>query len=96
MITKKYYLGKAFAHEFATKLENNKFTASNSFSQFELTLTQVMPPDLTDTFFHQLLRKLLKEDMFREFMPYDQLLQSLFVLFHIDQISKATFANEVN
>jgi hypothetical protein len=26
--TKKHYLAKAFAHEFATKLENNKFTSS--------------------------------------------------------------------
>ena len=32
LITKKYYLGKAFTHELATKLENNKFNRVSNCS----------------------------------------------------------------
>jgi hypothetical protein len=49
-------LAKAFAHEFATKLENNLFMNSpGSISKnpyIDLNLNQVIHPELIDTFFH--------------------------------------------
>jgi hypothetical protein len=78
LVTKKYYFGKAFSRELGTKLENNKFTKSSCGNgqapYFDLTLQQVIPPDLIDSFFHQITRRLLKEEKLKEFMETDSFL----------------------
>jgi hypothetical protein len=111
---KKYYLGVAFANEFALKLENNKFvnrvgsssSTSTSASVSEsrsgtpispttqkysgssqyqnLSLTQIMHIELSNTFFHSLLQKVLREGKYKSLLSNEELLQSLFVLFHIE------------
>lgn len=50
--------------------------------------------DLLESFFHQLLRRLIKDDKFQGFMDTEQLLQSLFVLFHIEHLAKSKFAGQ--
>jgi len=116
---KKYYLGVAFANEFALKLENNKFvnrigtTSSastsaslsecksgtpispttqkfSSSSQYQnLSLTQIMHIELSNTFFHSLLQRILREAKYKTLLSNEELLQSLFVLFHIEQNSRS-------
>ena len=124
---KKYYLGVAFANEFALKLENNKFvhsrggsssTASTSASVSEsrsgtpispstqkyssssqyqnLSLTQIMHIELSNTYFHSLLQRILREGKYKCLLSNDELLQSLFVLFHIEQNSRSQFASDIN
>lgn len=61
-----------------------------------LTLNTAIHFDLVNTFFHQLLRRLIGQDDFKKFMQSDQLIQSLFVLFHIEPNSNTKFASEFN
>ncbi|CDW75624.1 UNKNOWN [Stylonychia lemnae] len=101
VLTKKHYLAKAFSNELATKLENNKFTKTQNCSPLansfmDLNLNQIIPQDLINSFFHQVIRNLLKEKSLHEFMDSEQFLQSLFVMFHIDQRSKVQFSTDVN
>ena len=112
---KKHYLGKAFAKEFAIKLDNNKITkpptselytvssgnsscsttSSNGGSQKlsttksggvyqNMSLNQILYPELVDSFFHNILRRLLKNEDLKSLMETESFMQSLFMLFHIE------------
>lgn len=127
IIYKKYYLCKAFAREFAIKLENNKLakplsdsirqvpsnssnsTADTSHSNQKcspstktssvystMSFNQILHPELIDTLFNQLVRALLKNKEFIKMMDGEDFMQSLFMLFQIEQRSRSEFANEIN
>jgi hypothetical protein len=130
ILYKKYYLGKAFAKEFAIKLDNNKIakhaqgglsqTPSNSSTSTAaeslnngnssvsppvsksstayqcLNLNQILHCELVETFFHHLVRRLLKNEEFQKLMDAETLMQSLFMLFHIEQNSRSEFASDIN
>jgi hypothetical protein len=49
-----------------------------------------------DSFFHHFMRGVLKEEKFKEFMSFNQVMEALFVLFHIDLSTKIQFASHVN
>jgi hypothetical protein len=42
------------------------------------------------------LRALLKEEKFKEFMSFNQVMEALFVLFQIDLSIKTQFASHIN
>jgi hypothetical protein len=80
---KKHYFSKAFSKEFQTKLDNNKFQQGQSSNSRcssplshltaykDLNLCQILPPELRDSFFHQLVKNMFKEDAFKEYMDSD-------------------------
>ena len=61
-----------------------------------LNLNQVLHPELVESFFHHLIRRLMKNEKFLEMMDSETLMQSLFLLFHIEQNERCEFANEIN
>ena len=103
---RKHYLGKALSLELAHKLENNSLTRpcfSGSGQQQQLSspysnlsLNTAIHPELVETFFHQLLRRLIKDEEFKTYIAVDQLVHSLFTMFHIEANAKSRFAAEFN
>lgn len=61
-----------------------------------MSLTQIMHIELSETFFHHLLKKILHEGKYKTLFGNDEMLQSLFVLFHIEQNSRSQFASDIN
>lgn len=61
-----------------------------------LSLNSAIHPELVETFFHQLLRRLIKDEEFKNYIAVDQLVQALFMLFHIETNVKSRFAAEFN
>lgn len=61
-----------------------------------LNLHNAIHYDLQNTFFHQLLKKLIGNDQFKRFLATDQLINSLFQLFNVETASKSRFAGEFN
>ena len=69
----------------------------NNSSQYQnMSLAQIMHIELKDTFFHSLLQRILREEKYKLLLGNDELLQSLFVLFHIEQNSRSQFASDIN
>ena len=69
----------------------------NNASQYQnMSLAQIMHIELKDTFFHSLLQRILREEKYKLLLGNDELLQSLFVLFHIEQNSRSQFASDIN
>jgi hypothetical protein len=52
--------------------------------------------ELSNTYFHSLLQRILREGKYKCLLSNDELLQSLFVLFHIEQNSRSYFASDIN
>jgi hypothetical protein len=52
--------------------------------------------ELSNTFFHSLLQRILREAKYKTLLSNEELLQSLFVLFHIEQNSRSQFASDIN
>ena len=61
-----------------------------------MSLNQILHPELQDTFFHQLVRRLLKNEEFKKMMETESFMQSLFMLFHIEQSSRSDFTSDIN
>lgn len=104
---RKHYLGKSFSLELAHKLENNSLTrpcySGTSQQQQQLSspysnlsLNTAIHPELVETFFHQLLRRLIKDEEFKTYIAVDQLVHSLFTMFHIEANAKSRFAADFN
>lgn len=55
-----------------------------------------MHVELNETFFHHLLRRILRENKYKALLGNDEMMQSLFVLFHIEQNSRSQFASDIN
>ena len=70
---------------------------NTSSSQYQnLSLTQIMHVELNETFFHHLLRRILRENKYKVLLGNDEMMHSLFVLFHIEQNSRSQFASDIN
>jgi hypothetical protein len=61
-----------------------------------LSLNMALHHELVETFFHQLLRRLIKDDSFRRFIDSEQLIQALFMLFHVEAAAKSRFTGDFN
>jgi hypothetical protein len=49
-----------------------------------MSLNQILYPELVDSFFHNIVRRLLKQEDFKSFLDTESFMQSLFMLFHIE------------
>jgi hypothetical protein len=49
-----------------------------------MSLNQILFPELVDSFFHNIVRRLMKNDDLKSFMEMESFMQSLFMLFHIE------------
>jgi hypothetical protein len=61
-----------------------------------MSLNQILHTELVESFFHQIVRRLLKNADFLKIMDTEAIMQSLFMLFHIEQNTRSEFACDIN
>jgi hypothetical protein len=77
--------------------DNQKLSSGKSSSAYQnLSLNQILHPELIESFFHQLVRRLLKNEDFKKLMDTESFMQSLFMLFQIEQGSRSEFTSNIN